>query len=317
MPTNGNNSSMNPKSEIIFSRNQSALLKGLAILLVIINHLGECFGFPGPLGAIGVSMFLMLSGYGLNESFNIKKNTTGYWHNKFIGVYLPYMFLSIPTIFIFEGLNFKLLLNNFTLYQPYYQYGWYLNILLILYFVFWLSASIRRTSYRLAVIGVSAIFIFLFYNNIGKIQGFSFFLGVILSQYKSFAIKLRNYWMLWIGLGIMSYFLFRCSYFLPYPAWALRMWSVSFFIGNGLCLLFSALFDRKFQILKFIGTISFELYIIHGYYIPVVKQSKSLGSVFMFLILTGISSYVYFLVWQHIKKRFTKQSTPLVKEHES
>lgn len=56
-----------------FGRTNSQVMKGIAILAVILCHLMGAFGCGTtlftPLGGIGVSIFLMLSAYGLNESY--------------------------------------------------------------------------------------------------------------------------------------------------------------------------------------------------------------------------------------------------------
>lgn len=56
-----------------FGRNNTKVMKGFAILAVMLCQLMGKFGAGTtlftPLGGIGVSIFLMLSAYGLNESF--------------------------------------------------------------------------------------------------------------------------------------------------------------------------------------------------------------------------------------------------------
>ena len=56
-----------------FGRPNTKVMKGVAILAVMLCHLMGKFGggttLFTPLGGIGVSIFLMLSAYGLNESF--------------------------------------------------------------------------------------------------------------------------------------------------------------------------------------------------------------------------------------------------------
>lgn len=56
-----------------FGRSNTKVMKGVAILAVMLCHLMGKFGggttLFTPLGGIGVSIFLMLSAYGLNESF--------------------------------------------------------------------------------------------------------------------------------------------------------------------------------------------------------------------------------------------------------
>lgn len=56
-----------------FGRSNTKVMKGVAILAVMLCHLMGKFGggttLFTPLGGIGVSIFLMLSAYGLNESY--------------------------------------------------------------------------------------------------------------------------------------------------------------------------------------------------------------------------------------------------------
>lgn len=58
--------------DINFTRSNTTIDKAVGILCVILCHFMGTFGngivFFIPLGGIGVSIFLMLSAYGLNES---------------------------------------------------------------------------------------------------------------------------------------------------------------------------------------------------------------------------------------------------------
>lgn len=60
----------------------TTVYKGLAILSVILCHAAGTFGqgrfvLFTPLGGIGVAIFLLLSAYGLNESWNKPENAAG------------------------------------------------------------------------------------------------------------------------------------------------------------------------------------------------------------------------------------------------
>lgn len=63
-------------------RQLTAIYKGLAILSVLFCHAAGTFGrgrfvLFTPLGGIGVAIFLLLSAYGLNESWNKPANAGG------------------------------------------------------------------------------------------------------------------------------------------------------------------------------------------------------------------------------------------------
>lgn len=52
------------------NRQYSLFLRGVAIMLVVVCHcMGQFTRIFTPFGGIGVALFLILSGYGLNESF--------------------------------------------------------------------------------------------------------------------------------------------------------------------------------------------------------------------------------------------------------
>ena len=67
----------NPVSLFSLSKEQTLLLKGIAILMVILGHMSYItWG-----GAGGVTIFLILSGYGIHESFK-KNGLKNYWKKK-------------------------------------------------------------------------------------------------------------------------------------------------------------------------------------------------------------------------------------------
>lgn len=77
------------------SVDQSVLGKTIAIILVVFDHLG----FIQKGGAIGVSIFLVLSGYGLTKSYEkIKYDLRGYWKKRVANVYIPFVMCSFGII---------------------------------------------------------------------------------------------------------------------------------------------------------------------------------------------------------------------------
>lgn len=73
-----------------FSFECSTVLKGTAIVFVIFGHRGliDCAG------SWGVLIFLVLSGYGIFKSTQ-QKGLDGFWHNRVIGVFVPYVLFSV------------------------------------------------------------------------------------------------------------------------------------------------------------------------------------------------------------------------------
>lgn len=59
-------------------------IKGIAILFILVGHIAGTFHTVvfTPLPALGVSLFLMCSGYGLSQSYN-SKGLNNFWGKKF------------------------------------------------------------------------------------------------------------------------------------------------------------------------------------------------------------------------------------------
>lgn len=81
---------INRKKEKLFYTNflckySMTAIKGMAILIIIMGHLGNIFGVRvfNPLGSCGVAIFLFCSGYGLQKSY-YKKNLKNYWKKRFL-----------------------------------------------------------------------------------------------------------------------------------------------------------------------------------------------------------------------------------------
>jgi peptidoglycan/LPS O-acetylase OafA/YrhL len=71
------------------NKQQSLIIKAFAIIFVIMFHTKV---FPCG-GAIGVHLFLIVSGYGIYCS--LEKGTDNYWGKRISSVYFPYLFCTV------------------------------------------------------------------------------------------------------------------------------------------------------------------------------------------------------------------------------
>ena len=142
------------------SRKESEMLRGIAILLVLLGHT-EYIRWGG---AGGVGIFLLLSGYGLNESVK-RGGLKGYWYKRFRTVYLPYLFIAVYGLFVFGfetpeqvlvtllGLDFKLNIDSTM---------WYITYILFWYIIFYVTELLcRALRLRGAAEGIVKIFLLL------------------------------------------------------------------------------------------------------------------------------------------------------------
>lgn len=107
--------------------------------MVIMQHVG---GFIigsrifTPFGGAGVSIFLIVSGYGLTLSFK-KNELRNYWRKKFFRVFLPWLVVwLIASLLSRENFQWDSGLCKLFLIS---DSNWYLQYLLFCYLVFWVA----------------------------------------------------------------------------------------------------------------------------------------------------------------------------------
>lgn len=127
---------MEKQSTLEFSRRELTMLKGVAILLVLLGHVQHIiYG-----GAAGVALFLLASGYGIHESF-CENGTKQYWTKRMKKVYLPYLLVAVVNVLAnWPCGKKKLLITLFGL-----DFGlnldatmWYISFIFFWYAVFFL-----------------------------------------------------------------------------------------------------------------------------------------------------------------------------------
>lgn len=154
------------------------ICRAVAAIIIILQHVAGGFGirYLTPLGGIGVAIFLILSGYGLNESYK-KKKSGGYWKSKIIRVLIPYAIVSLVVIT-------TQFLTRTKIEIPYY---WYLDFMFFQYLVFYLIISIpmlytKRYLVLCVVSTVTFISCSCTANGLRAEQAISFLVGVWVSD---------------------------------------------------------------------------------------------------------------------------------------
>lgn len=142
----------------MISKDQSISWKFIAIFLVVFGHLG----FIPHGGAIGVAVFLWLSGYGLVNSFKIH-GLDRYWKKRISTIYIPYVVwaLIVSSILVFmnstvlTSRNLLLILlsilgNPRNVFDP---TMWYISYAMLNYLVFYVCYRyFTNKAYRIILV---------------------------------------------------------------------------------------------------------------------------------------------------------------------
>ncbi len=288
--------------ELPFSREYSLVGKGFAIAIVVYGHLGNLFNirYLTPLGGIGVAMFLILSGYGINESWK-KNGRQDYWKKRLIAVFLPYIFVEAAAIPIRGGYTTatQAILDLLAIRSDYYL-GWYITFQIVWYVLYYfVMRYISSPKIRYSIWIATGTIIILFSRMLYARQAYSFILGVALSDYQSLFSKLKRKRTVLIItltgvilLGIKQIPLFRATPEVIQNSLDMLM-AVSFSVA---ALFFLVLVDKRFLTpFYYLGIVSFEIYLIHGYTLWIVNLSF-INALFFIGLTIGASVTIHFVL---------------------
>lgn len=188
--------------------------------------------------------------------------------------------------------------------RPLYHHGWYLQYLFLWYVIFF---TIRRTplfdSHRILLFSIISVILFSSLQGIKAEQSLSFLLGVILSEKRRLQEKVfrLRYGLILFGFGVVCLAAKQVPVIRTTPRTIINLvqLGIKLPIGVGLMILVKLSIGQMKHIqslLWAVGTISYELYLIHGYVLQFVPVSF-FGAV-VFVILT---SCISMLLWYVIK----------------
>lgn len=262
------------------SKEHFQYLKGLAILAVMVGHIGNFSGktWFTPLGGIGVALFLFCSGFGLTKSYQ-KNGLKHFWRNKLTSVYCPFVAVELFSAVLYKRtvINVLLELLFIKMQNPYF---WYLQYLLVCYVLFYLGMRfISDARIRYAIWGTIAAGTFVFCSNLQGEQAISFLSGILLAERlgdtTNMSCERRHAIAGGGGLLILSVCLLAVKQ-LPiarvYPhVYTLLNLLLKTSCAAGL-LLISGFKPVMKRIVCQFGVISYALYLVHGYFMWIVSS---------------------------------------------
>ena len=275
------------------------LLKGIAAILIVISHIGNKYGirYFTPLGGIGVSVFLMLSGYGLLLSYK-KKGLNNFLARRFSGILIPYWivviiysFINIDIFNIYDFIMQILLIKTI-------PYTWFVQYIIILYIAFYVIFKIFPENYRIKIfIFLSTIIIFL-NNGIVAEQAYSFIIGIIIANHKKeiLMINRSKLFIQGIILCLLGVSTLIVKQIIPDNSFYLIFNFIDFVLKESIALgivLMSFIFI-KYNIFKgfsMVGKVSYEVYLMHTLLIFIISNNFNFTNILIYVVLTiaGVS----------------------------
>lgn len=283
-------------------------MKAFAIFSVICAHitpLNENVGllskfisnFYDCLGCLGVGIFFIISGY---LFYNNKYPLKEFLLEKFKKIIIPWFFIgSIVYICVFYFQQKLSLIEYIKFLFGYGSYLYYLSVLFIFYLLFF-SSKMKKIKILIVLFIMSIVSNIITINYYDKLDHISyinalnwmiyFIIGIVLNKYRKIdIIKERfhiSYILVLLIVLIHLFFSEKLSYFSPFGLITIIL---SFF--SLLSLLLRKDINNKF--LKYIGKISFSIYLIH---MPIAGVIVRLSNLFDIPIIIIIRPFVTLLI---------------------
>lgn len=119
-------------------RNYTTAIKGFSILTVVWAHSGARLGVGGIqfIAGIGVALFLICSGYGLEISYE-KNGLKGFWKKRLLGVCMPFWVVEFISLLVTGRFTIEKYLMDFAFIKPATSYGWFMGYIVFCYLIFY------------------------------------------------------------------------------------------------------------------------------------------------------------------------------------
>jgi surface polysaccharide O-acyltransferase-like enzyme len=294
---------------ITFTKQNTNIAKGVAILFMFLQHLFYSTSYPyiklnilnidiwfvlAILGKICVSIFVILSGFGLYKSFFKNESVLDFFKKRFSYIYSNYWFiwlLFVPLGVYFFGYNLetvydgnvlKHLLIDLTGTQIYFNFfginstWWFISLLITLYLFFPLLYKISKFKYLLEILFLASYSLYFFrFDEFWMFETYSYFFsfiaGILIAKYSIFE-KISEKPNIWKFISIISILVFstlRCYKLLTSTEYVEAGTQTCFdpFVGFALIVIFYLCYknNKLFFLLEELGKYSFIIFLFHKF----------------------------------------------------
>lgn len=246
------------------------MLKGVAIILIICSHCSSGWEWGRlltPWGGIGVAIFLVVSGYGLNESYK-RNGLDGFWRKRLSKVYIPYIF-TVLLYALVKGWSLEQFAGACLLIRcPY----WFVSYIIVYYIAFWCSMKCFA-KYRYLAMLIFSIACILVCSELQAEQSFSFLAGILLSLNKDKILQFQGTKQfmsacLFLAIVGLSFLAIKQMPYVRTSSVPLAMNVIQCLIKLplGLSIILFCSYCTNFRpnpLFLFSGKISYELYLVH------------------------------------------------------
>ncbi|MGC2064318.1 MAG: acyltransferase [Thermodesulfovibrionales bacterium] len=296
-------------------------LRGFAIVLIVINHIGSFSGirYFAPLGRIGVCIFLIISGYGLSEAY-FRRGLVDFIKKRVLRVLLPFWILVfvffVPSYFAGDTEKLVLVPSYLLMLRLPAREYWFIQFIFIWYIIFYVACRIPvQNNLKLLFVFIAGLLCLILADDyLVAGQAFSFLIGMLLSKYKTviadFIATRKTAAAAGSALCALSGI---CLWVKQFPEVRNHAGTALFNFNEqatvafaALCLIIfcTRLIDPSYQkIARLLGKSSYEIYLVHVLFLSLLTQKQmSALRVWIFLCITVCSASVFCFIAGRVSK---------------
>lgn len=306
------------------TRDFSICLKGILALLIVACHLGDACGnkipLSGYLSSIGtpvVGVFFFLSGYGLLKSYRQKGRDylSSFFSRRLSKIVLPFLVISFFS-FIIDYINNDFNIDTYCIemkkgYTP-LPNSWFVYAIILFYLYFYICIKFFASHVK-AIMGIFVLLLIqaflMFESQWPKYwyeSSFCSIVGMVFFLWETSIVHLmrRNFVRLFIALFFLlfSILYYACLLDVPEDYFSIIRFTAIIVIPITLGTIGLYIDSHKTLILKFLGTISYEIYLIHGLIIAILEDMCHNTMLFVALVflVSLFSAYILHAMIQMI-----------------
>ena len=286
-----------------FTKDTTTVFKGVAILMIVMGHVGQLVPFSRPftpLGAIGVALFLLCSGFGIEKSFQ-KIGRKDYWKKRIINVWLPYALIELLCVWHHPEVGVTGVIKDLLLIRPWHPFGWYMQVLFIWYILYYLTSFLSRRL-QIAAFILASILIICFWTPLRAQNSLSFLIGILFARNEAKFLSFANWKSLIVamilsaGIFVVGERVLRIEGFQETIGWnafsLVYYMTLATFFYIILIMVCKPSNEKLLRGFYMIGLISYEIYLVHGYTYAYLKSSE-LIRMLLFCVVTLALSHLY------------------------
>ncbi len=315
--------------QAVLSVDESTSLKGLMCVTIFLHHFSGWIVPQTPViyilshcGSFMVSVFFLLSGYGLTKSSRTSNLPNTFLIKRLVKLFIPYWLCEIIYL-IFNcfssvrpnvELNAKNIIASVFTLSEVVSFSWYVTATIFLYIVFFFTSKIKKSNHALCVF-VILLAVVAFVPDLW-VTFFAFPLGMIFAQKESLFSKLSNKkYILILAAIILITIVAIVPKYIGQNLGSQALMNLSDAISGTLFASIIFLIATKFKIsnriLLFFGKISYEFYLMHGLMISFISKFAGPEKPIVFCLASLISIIFVSTAVNFIQQKI---SSPIIKK---